>query len=65
MAGSDYSGNFIAVQEKRSHVIMGCKFVLMRITTADRTGLKPMRMHWAPRHGIWVDCSSLPDTPCT
>jgi len=19
-------------------------------------GLKPMQLHWAPRHGVWVDC---------
>jgi len=25
----------------------------------------PMRLHWAPRHGVWNGCSFLPDTPCT
>jgi len=29
-----------------------------------RAGLKPMQLHWAPRHGVWVDGSFLPDTPC-
>jgi len=32
-----------------------------------RAGLKPMQpmqLHWAPRHGVWVDYSFLPDTPC-
>jgi len=32
-----------------------------------RAGLKPMQpmqLHWVPRHGVWVDCSFLPDTPC-
>jgi len=29
-----------------------------------RPGLKPMQLHWAPRYGVWVDCSFLPDTPC-
>jgi len=23
-----------------------------------------MQLHWAPRHGAWVDGSFLPDTPC-
>jgi len=30
-----------------------------------RAGLKPMQVHWAPRHGVWVDCSFVPNTPCT
>jgi len=30
----------------------------------SRVGLKPMQLHWALRHGVWVDCSFLPDTPC-
>jgi len=30
----------------------------------NRAGVKPMQLHWAPRHGVWVDCSFLPDTPC-
>jgi len=22
-----------------------------------KAGLKPMQLHWAPRYGVWVDCS--------
>jgi len=22
-----------------------------------RAGLKPMQLHWSPRHGVWVDYS--------
>jgi len=32
-----------------------------------RAGLKPMqpmRLHWAPRHGVSAGCSILPDTLC-
>jgi len=35
--------------------------------TQARAGLKPMQpmqLHWAPRHGVWEDCSVLPHTPC-
>jgi len=33
----------------------------------SRASLKPMQptqLHRAPRHGVWVDCSFLPDTRC-
>jgi len=39
-----------------------------KLFCACRAGLKPMQpmqLHWTPRHGVWVDCSFLPDTPCT
>ena len=29
-----------------------------RVTATSRAGLKPvqpMQLHWAPRHGVWVD----------
>jgi len=29
---------------------------------SSRAGLKPMQLHWAPRLGVWVDYSFLPDT---
>ena len=41
-----------------------CTTKKMPHVTATRAGLKPMQLHWAPRHGVWVDCSFLPDTPC-
>jgi len=25
--------------------------------------MQPMQLHWAPRHGVLVDYSFLPDTP--
>jgi len=28
-----------------------------------RAGHTPMQLHLAPRHGVWVGCSFLPDTP--
>jgi len=28
-----------------------------------RAGLKPMQLHWAPRHGGWTGRSFLPDAP--
>jgi len=33
--------------------------------TTHRAGLKtmqPMHLHWAPRHGVYVDCSFFRDT---
>jgi len=36
-------------------------------TDKHRTGFKPvqpMQLHWAPRHGVWVYRSFLPDAPC-
>jgi len=26
--------------------------------------MQPMQLRWALRHGVWVDNSFLPDTPC-
>jgi len=26
--------------------------------------MQPMQLHWTPRHGVWVNYSFLPDTPC-
>jgi len=47
---------------------MFCGTLRFRGTPVDRAGLKPMQpmqLHWAPCHVVWVDCSFLPDTPCT
>jgi len=30
------------------------------VTRAGLKPMQPMQLHWAPRHGVWVDCSFLP-----
>jgi len=47
------------------------KMTYNNLNTTNRAGLKPvqpMQLHWArasgaPRHGVCVNCSFLPDTP--
>ena len=41
--------------------------LLFCATLTGRVGVKPMQpmqLHWPPRHGVWVDCSFLSNTPC-
>ena len=66
--------NALKENEKRltesftSRAILHFAYVLLFFDHGYRAGLKPtqpMQLHWTPRHGVWVNCSFLPDTPCT
>ena len=54
-------GNFMVCQDRLE------TYLLHLFAHTGRAGFKPMQpmqLHWAPHHGVWVDCSFLPDTPC-
>jgi len=42
---------------------MGSAVEVAWLARADLKPMQPVQLHWAPRHGVWVSCSFLPDTP--
>jgi len=62
----DHNCFFLSVLKRNNTLNLGyiLSYVWQHKDFKARAGLKPMQVHWAPRHGVWVDYSFLPDTPC-